>query len=29
MKRKPYIAQEKEIFLQSIAIEKIANSSKA
>ena len=27
MKRKPYIAQEKEILLQSIAIEKIANSS--
>ena len=29
MKRKPYIAQEKEILLQSIAIEKIANSSAA
>ena len=29
MKRKPYIAQEKEILLQSIAIEKIANSSVA
>ena len=27
MKRKPYIAQEKEILLQPIAIEKIANSS--
>ena len=29
MKRKPYIAQEKEILLQPIAIEKIANSSVA
>ena len=27
MKRKPYTVQEKEILLQSIAIEKIANSS--
>ena len=27
MKRKPYTVQEKEILLQSIVIEKIANSS--
>ena len=29
MKRKPYIAQEKEILLQLIAIEKNSNSSAA